>query len=89
MEDKKKKIQECLAPSSRKKTLLQAMAISALLYGLRILFLEIPQILLSESGSIEEMRAIGRLMVMPFYFLLSTGILYFVISWIKNRKSKD
>jgi len=71
------------------KTLLLAMAISALLYGLRILFLEIPQILLSESGSTQEIRAITRLWVMPYYFLLTTGILYFVISWIKNRKSKD
>ena len=73
----------------RWKTLLLAMAISALLYGLRILLLEIPQILLSESGSVEEIRAINRLIVMPYYFLLTTGILYFIISWIKNRKSKD
>jgi len=70
----------------KRETLLLAMAISALLYGLRILFLEIPQILLSESGSFQELRAIGRLTAMPFYFLLTTGTLYFVISWIKNRK---
>jgi hypothetical protein len=62
------------------KKFLQAMAISALLFGLRIFFLEIPQILSSKAGSIEEIIALDHLMIIPFYFVLTTAILYCIIA---------
>lgn len=72
------------------KTLLQAIGISSLLYGVRILFVEIPQIFSSESGSYAQIQAISRLSAMPFLFLMTTGILYCIIAWAKNKgKSKN
>lgn len=65
-----------------------SIIISAAVHGLIILIYDLPQILLNEPGSHQELQAISRLTMRPFVFLMSTLILYFLIFALKQRKSK-
>lgn len=84
---KKKKIQDGLVPSSRKKTLIQAMIISGILV-VAYTFLMIAKIhYVFGIPLVWILKSLpDRALISLWYFSMLTLVLYYVIKWLKKRK---